>query len=211
MDDLKTILKYIIALILSLVLAAFGFRIIRSSIDILRYGTKAPEEIGYNIENSTVYDSDENYEDEYLNRMYYEDDQPSEEEIREMDERLEYLRENTDFGFFDQNFIYMMTNVGSDYLDLFFDEDWMIREDYDGYYGEDYDERMEFWTPDSEKFNVIAYVFEGNALFVNFPDDGFYVYYDVDKDTFAGLLRTDSQDEYFDEYINGRFVSKRLT
>lgn len=216
MDDLSTIVKYIIALVISLVLAVVGFRIFRSSIDMIRYGSDTFGENSYVIENTSAsddyddYDSYDGYDDEDAYWQYYEDDQPSEEELREMDERIAFLEENTDFEFFEENFIYLETEVGEDYLDLFFDDGWMIRQDYDGYYGEDFDERMEFWIADSEEFDVIAYVFNLEALLLYFPDDGFYMYYDVDKETFAGLLRTDSQDEYYDKYIRDSYERKWL-
>jgi len=212
MNDLSTILKFVVAFIFSLILAVFGFRVARAGIDMIRYGLDSIGKTDYSIENINVYDNDEYYMDyeEDEDWRHYEDDQPSEEEMREIDERVAYLEENTDFSYFDQNFIYFMTDVGSDYMDLFFDEEWFLRLDYSGYEGEAYDERMEFWVADSKEFDTIAYVFSYETLFLNFPDEGFYIYYDVDKDTLAGLLRTESQDEYYKENIKDRFERKWL-
>lgn len=211
---MSTILKYATAFILSLVLAAFGYRMIMTGIDMIRYGSAEPGETEYTIESDTDHDSDDfydSYEPDDDGRNHYEEEEFSREEQYEFDEKVRYLEENTDFGFFDENFIYISTLVGSEYVDLFFDEGWMLRQDYIGYEGENYDKRMEFWEADSEEFDTIAYVFSREALFIVFPDDVFYMYSDVDKETFAGLLRTDSRDEYFDEHIEGSFVSKRLT
>ena len=212
MNDLSTILKFVVAFIFSLILAVFGFRVARAGIDMIRYGLDSIGKTDYSIENINVYDNDEYYVDyeEDEDWRHYEDDQPSEEEMREIDERVAYLEENTDFSYFDQNFIYFMTDVGSDYMDLFFDEEWFLRPDYSGYEGEAYDERMEFWVADSKEFDTIAYVFSYETLFLNFPDEGFYIYYDVDKDTLAGLLRTESQDEYYKENIKDIFERKWL-
>ena len=212
MNDMATILKYVTAFIMSLVLAVFGFRMFTAGIDMIRYGAADSDRSGFSTGNMTVSYNDEYYwddeEDEYPS--YYEEDALSEEEQREIDERIAFLESNTDFGFFDQNFVYMMTSAGEDYLNLFFDEGWMLRDDYLGYEGEEYDLRMEFWEADSERFETIAYVFNYEVMVITFKNSEYYMYCDVDKDTLAGLLRTDSQDEYFDEYISGKFESKKL-
>ena len=198
MTDRAVLIRYLTAIILSVILAVTVCPpLMKWGVNTLRHGIG----ITSDTETQTVSTNNYYYEDNSTTYNYYEETDASEALIREG---------NPDFRYVAKNPSYFNDYVGLEYMDLFYDEDWNFREDYLGYGGDDIDYRVEFWECDEKELDYVGYAFNTGFLGVTFNDGVALVYRDVDKEAFAGLIRSDTRDEYFFENIDGTYEWKFL-